>query len=93
MIRTISLKNYNYESFFIPTKCSLNNLSQVAELLDVFPVGLDFVMVFEYMPSGLWEVIRDTERPLNESEKKTYVKMLIEGVSYMHANNVMHRVW
>ncbi|XP_046623014.1 cyclin-dependent kinase 20-like [Neodiprion virginianus] len=63
----------------------------VVELIDVFPVGLDFVMVFEYMPSGVWEIIRDSERPLNDSQKKTYVKMLFEGVSYMHANNVMHR--
>ncbi|XP_012258152.2 cyclin-dependent kinase 20 [Athalia rosae] len=63
----------------------------VAELLDVFPVGLDFVMVFEYMPSGLWEIIRDTGNPLNDSQKKTYIKMLLEGVSYMHENNIMHR--
>ncbi|XP_015588125.1 cyclin-dependent kinase 20 [Cephus cinctus] len=63
----------------------------IAELLDVFPVGLDFVMVFEYMPSGLWELLKDNDKPLNTSQIKCYIKMLLEGVAYMHENNIMHR--
>ncbi|CAK9805964.1 Cyclin-dependent kinase 20 [Anthophora plagiata] len=33
----------------------------VVKLLDAFPVGLDFIMVFEYMPTGLWEIIKDND--------------------------------
>lgn len=61
-------------------------------MLDAFPVGLDFVMVFEYMPSGLWEVLKDNDRPLRASQIKLYTKMLLEGVAYMHEKNIMHRV-
>lgn len=61
-------------------------------MIDAFPIGLDFVMVFEYMPSGLWELIKDNENPLTASQTKTYMKMLLEGVAYMHSKNIMHRV-
>ena len=65
---------------------------QIAKLIDAFPVGLDFVMVFEYMPSGLWELIKDNENPLTVPQIKTYTRMLLEGVAYMHSKNIMHRV-
>ncbi|XP_011504170.1 PREDICTED: cyclin-dependent kinase 20 [Ceratosolen solmsi marchali] len=63
----------------------------IVELLDAFPAGLDFVMVFEYMPSGLWEMLKDYDKPLRDSHIKIYMKMLLEGVAYMHSNNIMHR--
>ncbi|XP_014210302.1 cyclin-dependent kinase 20-like [Copidosoma floridanum] len=63
----------------------------IVELLDAFPAGLDFVMVFEYMPSGLWELLKDSDRPLKDSQIKTYMRMLLEGVAYMHSNSIMHR--
>ena len=67
-------------------------LLQIVELLDAFPAGIDFVMVFEFMPSGLWELLKDHDKPLNDSQIKTYMKMLLEGAAYMHANSIMHRV-
>ncbi|XP_033219829.1 cyclin-dependent kinase 20-like isoform X2 [Belonocnema kinseyi] len=63
----------------------------IIELLDAFPVGLDFVMVFEYMPSGLWELIKDNDNPLTDAQTKAYMRMLLEGVAYMHSKNIMHR--
>lgn len=63
----------------------------VVELLDAFPVGLDFVMVFEYMPTGLWEIIKDNEISLTTGQIKIYMKMLLEGISYVHGKNIMHR--
>ncbi|KAL6260382.1 hypothetical protein P5V15_007911 [Pogonomyrmex californicus] len=63
----------------------------VVELLDAFPSGLDFVMVFEYMPTGLWEVLRDTEISLTLAQIKTYMKMLLEGIAYVHGKNIIHR--
>lgn len=73
----------------------MNSISlhfQITELLDAFPVGLDFIMVFEYMPSGLGELLKDTDNPLTTSQKKTYMKMLLGGVAYMHSKKIMHRV-
>ncbi|EGI57797.1 PREDICTED: cyclin-dependent kinase 20 [Acromyrmex echinatior] len=63
----------------------------IVELLDAFPNGLDFIMVFEYMPTGLWEVLRDFEISLTLAQIKTYMKMLLEGIAYVHSKNIMHR--
>ncbi|XP_034940337.1 cyclin-dependent kinase 20-like isoform X2 [Chelonus insularis] len=48
-------------------------------------------MVFDYMPSGLWELLKDNDKPLTAAQIKCYFKMLLEGVYFMHKNNVMHR--
>ena len=39
---------------------------QVVKLIDVFPYGTGFVLVFEYMLSDLSEVLRNSARPLTE---------------------------
>jgi len=41
-------------------------LCQVVKLIDVFPYGTGFVLVFEYMLSDLSEVLRNSARPLTE---------------------------
>ncbi|PSN37361.1 Cyclin-dependent kinase 20 [Blattella germanica] len=63
----------------------------VVQLLDVFPQGLGFVLVFEFMPSGLWEMLRDADNPLTVPQVKTYMIMLLKGVSYLHEHSIMHR--
>lgn len=64
----------------------------MVQLLDVFPQGLGFVLVFEFMPSGLWEMLRDAESPLSVPQVKTYMIMLLKGVAYLHDHSIMHRV-
>ena len=39
---------------------------QVVKLIDVFPYGTGFVLVFEYMLSDLSEVLCNSTRPLTE---------------------------
>ncbi|KAF7998047.1 hypothetical protein HCN44_009445 [Aphidius gifuensis] len=63
----------------------------IIKLLDAFPSSFDFCMIFNFMPSGLWELLKDNERPLTYSQKKRYMIMLLEGVAYMHKQNIMHR--
>lgn len=50
-------------------------------------------MVFEYMPTGLWEIIRDNEISLTSTQVKTYTKMILEGVAYIHGKDIIHRVY
>lgn len=64
----------------------------MVQLLDVFPQGLGFVLVFEFMPSGLWEMLRDAESPLSIPQVKTYMIMLLKGMTYLHEHSIMHRV-
>ncbi|XP_054859623.1 cyclin-dependent kinase 20 [Eublepharis macularius] len=63
----------------------------VVKLMDVFPHGTGFVLVFEYMLSDLSEVIRNSEQPLADAQVKSYMLMLLKGVEFCHANSIMHR--
>ena len=60
-------------------------------LYDVFPQGLGFVLVFEFMVSDLSEIIKDASRPLTEPEIKSYTLMLLKGVAFLHKQEIMHR--
>lgn len=60
-------------------------------LKEVFPQGLGFVLVFEFMVSDLGEMISNIETPIDESHIKSYTLMLLRGVAFMHRNSIMHR--
>lgn len=62
----------------------------VVYLIDVFPQGLSFVMVFEFMPSNLWEILDSYK--LSGGQAKCYMKMILRGLEYLHRHHVMHRV-
>ncbi|XP_023320352.1 cyclin-dependent kinase 20 isoform X2 [Eurytemora carolleeae] len=63
----------------------------VVKLFDVFPQGMGFVLVFEFMVTDLSEMIRDATNPLTTPQIKSYMQMLLRGVAYLHGKNVMHR--
>ena len=63
----------------------------IVKLYDVFPQGLGFVLVFEFMMSDLAEVIKDSENPLTIPDIKSYMLMLLKGVAHLHSHNIMHR--
>lgn len=64
----------------------------MVQLLDVFPHGMGVILVMEYLPLGLSEVIRNFEYKLSESQIKKYMKMLLLGIDFLHSENIMHRV-
>ncbi|XP_058422042.1 cyclin-dependent kinase 20 isoform X3 [Diceros bicornis minor] len=64
----------------------------VVQLKAVFPHGAGFVLAFEFMLSDLAEVVRHAQRPLAQAQVKSYLQMLLKGVAFCHANNIVHRV-
>lgn len=56
----------SYSSVIVFLNYFLAFLDQVVKLIDVFPYGTGFVLVFEYMLSDLSEVLRNSARPLTE---------------------------
>lgn len=63
----------------------------VVSLLNVFPHGTGIALVFEYMLSDLAVVIRNLSTPLSEAQVKSYMCMLLKGVSFCHSRSIMHR--
>jgi len=62
----------------------------IVALRDMFPQGLSVVLVFEFIPSNLWEIL-DVYK-LTGPQIKCYLSMLLKGVDFIHANNIIHRV-
>ncbi|XP_071545594.1 cyclin-dependent kinase 20-like isoform X1 [Panulirus ornatus] len=67
------------------------NSQHVVRLLDVFAEGAGFVLAFELMLGDLGEMIRDATRPLTPAQVKSYMTMLLSGVTFLHKHNIMHR--
>ncbi|XP_037073748.1 cyclin-dependent kinase 20-like [Pollicipes pollicipes] len=63
----------------------------VVRLLDVFPQGPGFVLVFEHMVTDLAEILRDAARPLLPAQVKRYMQSLLRGTGFLHAHGVVHR--
>lgn len=53
-------------------------------------MGSSVVLVMEFLPCSLQEVLKKTE--LDLPQIKSYSKMLLKGVEFMHRNHIMHRV-
>jgi serine/threonine protein kinase len=64
---------------------------QVVDLLDFFPSGPGFSLVFEMMVSDLAEILKYSPSPLTESQTKSYLVQLLRGLEYCHSCNIMHR--
>ncbi|CAG0919776.1 unnamed protein product [Notodromas monacha] len=63
----------------------------VVRLLDAFPQGLAFVLVFEYLPYDLGKLIRESNIALRVDHVKAYAEMLLKGVAYCHGLGLLHR--
>lgn len=71
------------------TSCHPN----IVRLREVFPHGMGFTLVFDYMVTDLSEILRTIESRLSDGQIKTYMIMLLRGVGFLHSNGIMHRVY
>lgn len=65
---------------------------QIVKLLEVTCMGSSAVLVMEYLPWSLAELLNYKEILISLDQIKTYLRMILYGVSYMHENHIMHRV-
>ncbi|EWM25434.1 cell cycle related kinase [Nannochloropsis gaditana] len=69
----------------------LEGHQHVVRLLDAFPRGGSLALVLEYMPSDLEVMFRTRRSVFPESQIKSYMWMLLQGLSYLHARRILHR--
>ena len=50
-----------------------------------------FSFVQEYLPNGTIENLLTSFGPFHNDVLKKYTKQIVEGVAYLHKNNVVHR--
>ncbi|VEN36316.1 unnamed protein product [Callosobruchus maculatus] len=73
--------------------CSLRVLKSknIVQLFEVTTMGSSVILVMEYLPWSLADVLKKYDKPLTLSQIKAYSKMILNGVDYMHQNHIMHR--
>jgi serine/threonine protein kinase len=60
--------------------------------LDVFPDESNLVLVQEYLPSDLAEVVEQSTAPIPRANFKRYAFMLLDALNYIHRQGIIHRV-
>eukprot|EP01036_Dinobryon_divergens_P049575 gene49575-66407_t len=92
-VKILSRKNNGIPKAVFREMESLRHLSCpfICKLLDVFPNESNLVLVLEYLPSDLAEVILQSSKHLPSSHLKSYTFMLLEAVCHCHSNNIVHR--
>ena len=75
----------------VKTLMALEEHPNIVRLFEVFPQGMGFVLVFEFMLSDLSEVLRNYRVLLSEPQIKCYMLMLLQGVAHCHRHSIIHR--
>eukprot|EP01040_Poterioochromonas_malhamensis_P002350 gene2350-2497_t len=63
----------------------------VVELIDVFLSNGELYLVLEYCPFDLENVIKAPSIILHTNHIKSYMKMILNGMEYLHHNFILHR--
>jgi serine/threonine protein kinase len=64
----------------------------VVQLIEYFMQGPNLVLVLEYLPTDLAQVIQESsEKPLREAEIKSWMLQILAGVAACHRVSILHR--
>ncbi|KAG0478451.1 hypothetical protein HPP92_013170 [Vanilla planifolia] len=67
------------------------NHPNIIKLKEIVKENSELFLIFEHMDYNLYQVIRDCQRPFSESEIRSLMSQVLQGLSYMHRNGYFHR--
>eukprot|EP00833_Pecoramyces_ruminatium_P015151 jgi/Orpsp1_1/1189183/evm.model.d7180000070065.1 len=67
------------------------NHENIISILDVFPHSMNFVLVFDYIPLNLSQIINYYPDILTKENIKTIMRMILNGMAYCHSHFIIHR--
>ncbi|XP_065176609.1 serine/threonine-protein kinase dyf-5-like [Sycon ciliatum] len=63
----------------------------IVKLIELFRQDGNLYMVFEYMKSNLYELLKDRKSYVPETTVRNIMYQILSGLSYMHLNGYFHR--
>jgi serine/threonine protein kinase len=63
----------------------------ICQLHDMYPDEASLVLVLEYLPYNLQEIISHTKDYFPRAHFKAYFKMLLEAIAHCHEQHIIHR--
>ena len=67
------------------------NNPSIVKLKEVFRVNDELHLVFEFMEENVYELIKDRTTPLPESQIRSIISQVLQGLAYMHKHGFFHR--
>lgn len=74
----------------VPLYCSMFHC--LLQLVDVFLIHEDLNLVFEFCETDLESILMEQSVVLKPEHIKCHMRMLLEGIGFLHKNFVLHRV-
>ncbi|KAK8947122.1 Cyclin-dependent kinase F-3 [Platanthera zijinensis] len=63
----------------------------IVKLEEIVKENNELFLIFEHMDCNLYQIMRDRQRPFSESEIRTLMSQVLQGLVYMHRNGIFHR--
>ncbi|OUM70711.1 hypothetical protein PIROE2DRAFT_37160 [Piromyces sp. E2] len=70
---------------------SMIHHENIISLRDAFPQSMNLVLVFDYIPLNLSQVIMNFPDILTKQNIKTIMRMILNGMAYCHSHSIIHR--
>lgn len=67
------------------------NHPSIVKLEEIVKENHELFLIFEHMDCNLYQIMRDRQRPFSESEIRTLMAQVLQGLAYMHRNGYFHR--
>ena len=84
--------SYVYLHRVTASKTSFVSSLVMPQLVDVFLIHEDLNLVFEFCETDLESILMEQSVILKPEHIKCHMRMLLEGLGYLHDNFVLHRV-
>lgn len=63
----------------------------IISLYDVYTSSTNLHLILEYLPTNLEMIIKNREIIIKSADIKSWLKMLVEGVTFCHDRRILHR--
>lgn len=75
------------------SKQSLKKLNHpnIVKLKEVIRENEELFFVFEYMDGNLYELMKNRDRPFQETSIRNIMYQIMQGLAFMHKNGFFHR--
>lgn len=67
------------------------NHPNIVQLHELIKSNNELFFVFEFMDKNVYQLIKDRQKPFNETQIRNIIYQTLQGLAYIHRNGYFHR--
>ena len=67
------------------------NHPNIVQLYELIKSNNELHFVFEFMDKNVYQVMKDRQKPFNETQIRNIIYQTLQGLAYIHRNGYFHR--